>query len=150
MKPLIVDALASGKGERVATRDVIGAGPRAAAGVLEAHGLKPRVLPVEGLFRGGYPEGHDLLLISGMTSDMRAVQRAAKLWRAQNDGPIIVGGPVASEPERVLRRTGAMATVLGEGETALSELLKEGLNPARLSGIRGLAYAEGEEVTINP
>ena len=151
MKPLIVDALASGKGERIATRDVIGAGPRAVAGVLEAHGLAPRVLPVEELLKSrGYPEGYDLLLISGMTSDLRAVQRAAKLWSTRHDGPMIIGGPAAGEPERVIGRTGAMAAILGEGEDALSELLRTGLDPERMGEVRGLAYRRGEETVVNP
>jgi len=148
VKPLVVDALASGKGERIATRDAIGAGPRAVAGVLEAHGLAPRIIPVEALLKAGrVPEGYDALLISGMTGDLVAVQRAAKLWRGQ--GPVLVGGPVASEPERVLRRTGATAAVMGEGEATLGELLEAGFNQGRFSGIRGLAYLEGGEAVVN-
>jgi len=151
VKPLIVDALASGKGERIATRDVIGAGPRAVAGVLEAHGLTPRVLPAEELLKSrGYPEGYDLLLISGMTSDLRAIQRAAKLWSSHHEGPVILGGPAASEPERVMGRTGATAAVLGEGEATLSELLQTGLSPGRMRGIRGLAYDVDGETIVNP
>jgi radical SAM superfamily enzyme YgiQ (UPF0313 family) len=151
VKPLIVDALASGKGGRIATRDVIGAGPRAVAGVMEAHGLRPGVMPVEELLkRGGYPDGYDLLLISGMTSDLKAIQRAAGLWRAHHDGPILVGGPAASEPERIIGRTRALAAVLGEGEAALSELIEARLDPERLGGIRGIAYTRGEEISVNP
>jgi len=151
VKPLIVDALASGKGERLATRDVIGAGPRAVAGVLEARGLKPRVLPVETLLKGGgYPSGYDLLLISGMTSDLKAIQKAARMWRAHSDAPIILGGPAASEPERAMGRTGALAAILGEGEATLSQLMDAGLDPEAMEQIRGLAYARGDEITVNP
>ena len=51
MKPLIVDTLASGKGTRLTTRDVIGAGPRTVAGVLEKHGMEPTIVPVERYLR---------------------------------------------------------------------------------------------------
>jgi radical SAM superfamily enzyme YgiQ (UPF0313 family) len=148
VKPLVVDALASGKGERIATRDAIGAGPRAVAGVLEAHGLEPRITPVEALLRAGrVPEGYDALLISGMTGDLVAVQRAARLWR--REGPILIGGPVASEPERVLGRTGATAAVMGEGEATLSELIEADFNRDSFSGIRGLAYIDDGEAVVN-
>jgi radical SAM superfamily enzyme YgiQ (UPF0313 family) len=148
VKPLIVDALASGKGERIATRDVIGAGPRAVAGVLESHGYQPHIMPVDAVLRGGgIPDEYDALFISGMTSDLVAVQRAARLWR--RDGPVIVGGPVASEPERVLGRTGAAAAVMGEGEDTLAELLEAGLRVDAFSGVKGLAYIDGGEVKVN-
>ena len=144
----MVDALASGKGERISTRDAIGAGPRAVAGVLEAHGYETRILQVEALLREGrYPDGYDALFITGMTSDLAAVQKAAKLWK--RDGPIIVGGPVASEPERVLGRTNATAAVMGEGEATLGEMLKAGLDKASFRGIKGLAYLEDGETVVN-
>ena len=146
-----MDALASGSGERIATRDVIGAGPRAVAGVFEAHGFRPHVLPVEQLIKaGGYPGDYDLLLISGMTSDLKAVQKAAKLWQSKHEGPILVGGPIASEPERVLGRTQGLAAIMGEGEAALSELIEVGLDPENLKDIKGLAYARGELINVNP
>jgi hypothetical protein len=83
VRPLIVDALASGRGKRLATRDVIGAGPRAVAGVLEERGLTPRIVQAEVLLRGDFDlGGYDLLLASGMTSDFRAVKRVVERWRA--------------------------------------------------------------------
>ena len=76
MKALIVDALASGKGTRKATRDVIGAGPRTVAGVLEAHGHEARIAPVEQYLSQASYAGYDALLVSGMTSDLQAVRGA--------------------------------------------------------------------------
>ena len=44
MKPLIVDALASGKGSRLVTRDVIGAGQRTIAGIIESEGIETKIV----------------------------------------------------------------------------------------------------------
>ena len=87
MRPLIVDALASGRGKRLATRDVIGAGPRAVAGVLEMAGLSPRVALAETVLEGVVDlEAYNLLLVSGMTVDLTAVRRVVSKWRAEVDG----------------------------------------------------------------
>ncbi len=57
MKALIVDALASGKGERKATRDAIGAGPRAVTGILESRGIEASIIEAETILTWGLPEG---------------------------------------------------------------------------------------------
>jgi len=157
VRPLIVDALASGRGKRLATRDVIGAGPRAVAGVLEKAGLSPRVALAETVLEGGLELGtHDLLLVSGMTSDLTAVRRVVSMWRAEADGPVLIGGPVASDPERALRKTRGDIAVIGEGELTLEELLEHGMArgqiPAEedLSKIRGIAYPQDGEVRMKP
>jgi radical SAM superfamily enzyme YgiQ (UPF0313 family) len=156
VRPLIVDALASGRGKRLATRDVIGAGPRAVAGVLEERRLTPRIIQAEALLRGDLDlGGYDLLLASGMTSDFRAVKRVVERWRAESDGPVLVGGPVASEPERVLFKTRADLCVIGEGELTLKELLNLGVeqgrlpDPDSLEGIRGIAHKDLGAVKFN-
>jgi hypothetical protein len=86
LKALIVDALASGKGRRKATRDVIGAGPRTVAGVLEATGHEAKITPVE-CYLGTADDDYDALLVSGMTSDLQAVQRTVRKWRRPNRWP---------------------------------------------------------------
>lgn len=157
MRPLIVDALACGRGRRLATRDVIGAGPRAVAGVLEKAGLSPRIALAETVLEGGVdPEAYDLLLVSGMTSDLTAVRRVISKWRARTDGPVLIGGPVASDPERALRKTRGDIAVIGEGELTIAELIERGLasggKPDReaLSKIKGLAYFERDALRMNP
>lgn len=157
MRPLIVDALASGRGKRLATRDVIGAGPRAVAGVLEKAGLSPRVALAETVLEGVVdPEAYNLLLVSGMTVDLTAVRRVVSKWRAEADGPVIIGGPVASDPDRALRKTRGDIAVIGEGELTLKELLEHGMArgqiPAEedLSKIRGIAYLQDGEIRMNP
>ena len=157
MRPLIVDALARGQGKRVATRDVIGAGPRAVAGVLETRGIKPRIALAESVLDGGVDlGGHDMLLASGMSSDLRAIRRVVLRWRARAEGPVLIGGPVASDPERAILKAGADLCVIGEGESTLRELLDLGLGEGRLPDteglgkIRGIAYLDEGAVRVNP
>jgi radical SAM superfamily enzyme YgiQ (UPF0313 family) len=155
VKPLIVDTLASGKGTRYSTQDVIGAGPRTIAGVLEKKGLEPVIISVELYLSHKYdPEMYDCLLVSGMTSDMQAVQRTVRKWRKDNQGPAVVGGPVSSEPIRVLKRTGGDIAVTGEGEITLVELLNggllEGKLPECLKDILGISYWRKNKIIVNP
>ena len=154
VKPLIVDALASGKGKRRSTLDVIGAGPRTVAGVLEAQGLEPDIIEVEKYLTSSTSRNYDELFISGMTSDLPAIQRTVRKWRKNIDGPVIIGGPAASEPERVLTRTGGDIAVIGEGEYTLLEIINKGLVegqiPEKIEDIRGISYRIGKQVYINP
>lgn len=153
MKALIVDALASGKGERRATRDAVGAGPRAVAGVLESSGVEAAIAEAETIIGGGSMGDFDLLLASGMTGDIPAIRKVVSLW---GGGPTLVGGPVTSDPEEALRKTGCDLAVVGEGEETLTELLDEGLvrgripEPDVLRTIKGLAFDAGEGVELTP
>ena len=156
MRPLIVDALASGRGKRQATRDVIGAGPRSLAGVLEGEGMTPRIIVAETFLHGGLDLGDfDILLASGMTTDLPTIRRVVTTWKKAKEGPVLVGGPVASEPEKALVKTGADISVIGEGEQTLKELLELGLDrgrlpePEALERVRGMAYVDGV-VHVNP
>ena len=154
MKPLIVDTLASGKGTRLTTRDVIGAGPRTVAGVLEKHGMEPSIVPVEKFLKGKIEnEGFDVILISGMTPDIPAMGKTIRKWRKGNKGSVIIGGPSSSEPERVLKRTGANIAIMGEGEKTLSELIELGALQGVTDGLEevlGISYRNKKRVTINP
>jgi len=154
VKPLIVDTLASGKGSRLTTRDVIGAGPRTVAGVLEKHGMKPSIVPVEKFLKGKIVnEGFDVILISGMTPDIPAMGKTIRKWRKGNKGSVIIGGPSSSEPERVLKRTGANIAIIGEGEKTLSELIELGALHGATDGLEevlGISYRTKKRVTINP
>ncbi len=156
MRPLIVDALAYGRGKRQATRDVIGAGPRSIAGVLESKGIEPRIAPVEeALGRAFDLSAYDLLMVSGMTSDLRSVRKMVARWRKGSDGPVLIGGPVASDAE-VLRRVAADVAMTGEGELTLLELLSLGLNEAivpgedELSSVKGIIYRADAGIQVNP
>lgn len=154
MKPLIVDTLASGKGTRLTTRDVIGAGPRTVAGILEKHGMEPTIASVEKFLRGKIEnQSFDVILISGMTPDIPAMGKAIRKWRKGNKGSVIIGGPSSSEPERVLKRTGADIAITGEGEKTLSELIGLGALQGATDGldeVLGISYRIKKRVTINP
>jgi len=156
VNPLIVDALAAGRGRRTATRDVIGAGPRAVAGVLEGRGLRPRIAVAEVVLEGRVElRAYDLLLVSGMTSDLTAVRRVIARWRAASTGPVVVGGPVSSDPRDALVRARGDVAVIGEGEQTLEELLDLGLDRGRLpakedlEGMPGVAYLDGGAVRVS-
>nr|MBC8463164.1 cobalamin B12-binding domain-containing protein [Candidatus Bathyarchaeota archaeon] len=154
MKPLIVDTLASEKGTRLTTRDVIGAGPRTVAGVLEKHGMEPTIIPVEKFLRGKKEnQSFDVILISGMTPDIPAMGKTIRKWRKGNKGSVIIGGPSSSEPERVLKRTGADIAIIGEGEKTLSELIELGALQGSMEGLNevlGISHRNKKRVTINP
>jgi radical SAM superfamily enzyme YgiQ (UPF0313 family) len=156
VRPLIVDALAFGRGKRQATRDVIGAGPRSIAGVLESSGIEPRIAPVEeALGRAFNPSAYDLLMVSGMTSDLRTIRRMVARWRKSSEGPALIGGPVASDA-KVLRKVDADIAVTGEGEFTLLELLNLGLNEGTvpeeddLSSVKGIIYKTDLGTRVNP
>jgi len=156
VRPLIVDALASGKGKRLATRDVIGSGPRAVAGVLERLGMEPRIVTAETMLKEGLElANHDLLLVSGMTSDLRSVRRIVSDWRKQSDVPTLIGGPIASDPG-ILEKVSAHIAVTGEAEITLSELMDSGLSRGffpdneMLDAIKSISYRLDEAVHVNP
>lgn len=155
MNPLIVDALAAGRGRRRATRDVIGAGPRSLAGVLEERGIEPRITVVEDVLAGRVElEKYNLLMVSGMTSDLTAVRRSILRWRRASSGPAVVGGPIASDPRHALIRARGDLAVFGEGEQTLTDLLDLGLDRGKiphnedLAKVLGVAYLDHEAVKV--
>jgi radical SAM superfamily enzyme YgiQ (UPF0313 family) len=156
VKTLIVDALASGRGRRLATLDVIGVGPRAIAGVLETRGLEPTLARAYEVLGGKVDLAkYDMLFVSGMTMDLRAISRVASLWGSESGGPVLVGGPVASEPDRVFSKAKADIAVTGEGEKTLKELVDLGLNKNGIPSIndlrkvRGISYIDDGAIRVN-
>ncbi|MFB0543487.1 MAG: radical SAM protein, partial [Candidatus Bathyarchaeia archaeon] len=157
MEVLVVDALGAGKGGRVATVDAIGAGPRTVVGVFERHGIYPRIATAAQIFTdSSMLDGVDLLLISAMSVDLPSVRRLARLWRrGEGCGPVLVGGPLASNPYDAITRAGASIAVIGEGEKTLEELMELGLEKGELpsdedlKGIPGIAFSEGGLLRVN-
>jgi radical SAM superfamily enzyme YgiQ (UPF0313 family) len=157
VNPLILDTLACGHGKRVTTRDVIGAGPRSIAGVLEGKKLKPRILPAEAIIQSGIDiQKFDLLMVSGMSTDLPIIRKAITTWKKANNKPILIGGPVASDPERALLKTNSNLAVIGEGEETLNELLNLGLKNGELPAfenldiVKGIAYLKGKTLKRTP
>lgn len=62
----------------------------------------------------------------------------------------VIGGHGPSpEPDFFLRKTGADIVVMGEGEVVMSNLVQALESGGNLSAIKGIAYREGDNVTIN-
>lgn len=136
---LILDALASGRGKRLSSLDVIGAGPRLIAGILEEFGFEYELMRVEDFLKRGKPF-QGVSLVSAMSMDEAAVARAARLLR----GIKVIGGPITSDRNAV-GRLGFDLGVWGEGELALSLLLEKGAfeGLSDLRGIPNLVFPSG-------
>ncbi|WP_456482171.1 B12-binding domain-containing radical SAM protein [Methanopyrus sp.] len=135
---LIVDALGAGKGWRVRSRDVIGAGPRTVASLLEDD-YEISLVPYEELQKSGLNTAmdYDIVGVSIMTGDERAARRVFDHTRPRTFR--FIGGPGAADPNALLK-TGADAAVIGEAEETLPELLR------RREPVRGTYFRRREEV----
>ena len=70
--------------------------------------------------------------------------------KASPDTYIILGGPeVTYNPRRVLEECSADAVVMGEGEITIRELFSALERGVPLEGIEGVAYRDGDKVTVN-
>ena len=87
---------------------------------------------------GGYYQYKKLLGIS------KAINKS------KNRPFYILGGHGPSpEPEFYMRRSQANAVVIGEGEITIVELVDAIANKQSLSGIKGIAYLDGDKIVIN-
>ncbi|MCS7103080.1 MAG: B12-binding domain-containing radical SAM protein, partial [Candidatus Korarchaeum sp.] len=137
---LILDALASGEGKRLSSLDVIGAGPRLIAGILERFSLEYEITRIEDFLRKGRPF-RGVCLVSAMSMDEVAISKASKLLI----GVKILGGPITSDLD-VVKRSGFNLGVWGEGELSIDLLLKRGLINGSLPdthGIPNLVFPNG-------
>ena len=150
---LIVDALSAGSGQRTSSRDSIGCGPRAVAGVFEKHGIQCTIRRVdEVLPKRGTLKRFNHLAVSAMTMDQIAVQKMVKLWRQfRQTGRVLLGGPIAADPENILKQIRPDVLVIGEGEATLDELLERNFleENVELSDIHGIGYLESNEPRMN-
>ncbi len=152
---LIVDTLARGsKGKRVVTVDAIGAGPRTVAGVLEALGVHAEIAPAEDVIEDpARLRGWDALFVSAMSIDEPTVKRIVRMWRRSSRGPVVVGGPIATDPEFVVR-VGADIGVHGEAEPVIEKLVSSGvlesLDDSLLRDMCGIVYVPGGALRVNP
>jgi radical SAM superfamily enzyme YgiQ (UPF0313 family) len=130
----IVDALGSGSGVRYSSRDAVGSGPRRVAGILESGGLLPKIMLAEDVInRPNLIDSYNLLMVSAMSTDIRAAKRIVEIWRSRRrDKPAIIGGPIASQPKELLL-SGYDTVVVGEGENSLLQMLRTGLTNCTLS-----------------
>lgn len=152
---LIVDALAAGSGKRTSSRDSIGCGPRAVAGVFEKSDIPCRIMRAEQLLeKPARMKRFSHLAISAMTMDFSATRSLIGSWRyRQPAGKIIVGGPIAQGKERILKSLKPDVLVIGEGEATLDALLTAGFleESVSLSSIEGIGYLDnGEPILTEP
>ncbi len=116
----------------------------------EVHGYDAAIHRLDGLQARARALAPDVVGLSVWSANLT---RAATISAALGPLPLVVGGPHATlRPEETLRRTGAVAAVLGDGERTMVELLAAG--PAALRGqpealrqVPGLAW-RGPDVAL--
>lgn len=147
---LILDALASGRGRRLSSLDVIGVGPRVIAGILESFGIDYKILRIEEfLSRKRHPSDFDVMLVSAMSMDEKAVSKASRMF----GGIKILGGPITADLS-VVSRLGFHLGVWGEGELSFSLLLDKGLkgcslpSPKDLKDVPNIVFQNGTHTNL--
>ena len=88
---------------------------------------------------GGYYQYRKLLKISAA---INSIPNRKFLYVIGGHGP-------SPEPEFFLRKTGADAVIMGEGEVVISNLVETLESQGGFSKVKGIAYRDGEEVIIN-
>lgn len=88
--------------------------------------------------------------IAGYYQYHKALAISEAINRAKHRPFYMIGGHGPSpDPEFFMKKTGADVTVIGEGEETVIELLNAIDNKAPLSGVKGIAYRDGEQIIIN-
>ena len=142
-RAVIVDCLGRVRGKRLSTVDVIGAGPRSVAGILEKHKVYVYIKPIEEFLRLKEKiRTYDILMLSAMSTDKLAVMKAIKYWRNYGKGPIILGGPIVFGYHNLSDLEFNIA-VYGEAEKTLDELLELGLKDAEIPPLKELINVKG-------
>lgn len=89
-------------------------------------------------------------VIGGYYQYRKLIKISKAINNSKNRPFYVIGGHGPSpEPEFFLKKTQANAVVIGEGELTIVELLLAISNRRSLSGIKGIAFRQGETVTIN-
>jgi len=147
VRVLLVDVLGQGEEGRKATIDVIGAGPRAVAGVLERCGVDVDLATYDRISKVKLRR-YDALFVSAMTVDFPATRRVLSIWkRIVGRGIAVVGGPLACNPYDALARAGFDLCVIGEAEQTLEELIERNFDA---EDVKGVGYVERGDVVVNP
>jgi len=110
-----------------------------------------------------YPESHlqqyldnnqydviGLSFIGGYYQYKKALKISAAINRSKNRPFFLIGGHGPTpEPEYFLKKTGADAIVMGEGETTILELMEALKKKSPLHQVNGLAFRHDNQVIIN-
>ncbi|MEM1921382.1 MAG: radical SAM protein [Desulfurococcaceae archaeon] len=156
IKFLVIDALARASGSRYATHDVVGAGPRIVAGIIEHYGYNVDLKAYELFIENEVDlREYDAILVSIMSSDKGALEKILfKLNKYNYTGLVIVGGPASFEYEVLLREFKRIDyVVVGEGEIPLIKILEKpnvliDRNPDELFNIPALAYRTSKGIVL--
>lgn len=88
--------------------------------------------------------------VAGYYQYRKALSISQAINRSKNRPFYMIGGHGPSpEPDFFLRKTGADAVVIGEGEETVVELLQAVAGKCSLKEVRGVAYREGQGTVIN-
>ncbi|NVM55652.1 MAG: B12-binding domain-containing radical SAM protein [Candidatus Helarchaeota archaeon] len=161
MKILIVDALGSERGFRRFTRDVIGAGPRMVAGILEKFVIDSKIITAEQFLRAKKTKlTAEHLFVSAMTMDYLAVKRIIQKWNAlphnsKYNPTKILGGPITAALSKSLLNLDFDIGIIGEAEGTLSDLINANifhgdLSSKALEPINGIVFRSPHGITENP
>ena len=156
MNVVLVDCLARGSGKRYSTIDVIGPGPRLILSILKRYSIEAELYTFEDVVkRPNILRYFSTLMVSAMSSDIKASLRILKLWSKYSKRKTIsiIGGPIAVEYEKLLRM-GYNLVVYGEAEKTLEDLVKKGVFENRaiselVRDIKGIAYRENSRIIFN-
>lgn len=89
-------------------------------------------------------------VIAGYYQYRKLLKISDAINKSSNRPFYIIGGHGPSpEPEYFLNKTGADVAVLGEGEKTIVELMKALSDKKPLDGIKGIAFQNGDKVTVN-
>jgi radical SAM superfamily enzyme YgiQ (UPF0313 family) len=89
-------------------------------------------------------------IIAGYYEYRKILKISDAINKVKNKPVYVIGGHGPSpEPEYFLLKTQADVAVLGEGEETVIELFNALINNRTLKDIKGIAYREGEQVTVN-
>ncbi len=90
-------------------------------------------------------------VIAGYYQYQKLLSLSEAINQSKNRPFYIIGGFGPSpEPEYFLKKTGADAVVIGEGEETAVELFDAIAHKKSLTGIKGIAYRDGSKVKVNP
>jgi len=88
--------------------------------------------------------------VAGAYQYKRLIEISKVIEKAKNKPFFVLGGHIVTpEPEYFLKKTGADAIVLGEGELIICDLLDALASGRNLSEVKGIAYMEDGQVKVN-
>lgn len=155
VRALVIDALARYKGKRYSTFDVVGAGPRIVAGIIESTGHDVLLLSYEKFMANKkLAKNFQIILVSVMSQDLGALKKIRDAVSNYNKrAKIVVGGPASYDYEYILGNRLADLVVIGEGEIPIEKLFTSDVidiidDPPELSRIPALAYMHKGKIEL--